>query len=156
MTDHVCFRLFSSLAHANTTSAEKAQRTQQHEMLDKQIKILLTTFGNTSQQLENLKESVEENKDLLKANILNVSSYNAENMQGNGDEQDSMFSQEYFEVVVQMQDILKHLQIRDEELSNLEKLAGLPPNSEREPGTSLVSSVRGLIRMKVSVPYLLQ
>jgi hypothetical protein len=107
---------------SNAEAIENAKKSQQYEALEQQLKLLNESYSEATQQLGQLKESVDESKSMLKANIEKEGDADAES----GDEGGcGKIDQEYVAVVVEMQAIFQQSDIRDEELASLENIAGL-------------------------------
>jgi microsomal dipeptidase-like Zn-dependent dipeptidase len=112
------------LCHSNVEAIQDAKKNKQYEALEQQLKLLVESYGEATQQLGHLKESVDESKELLKANI-----EKEENAETDLREEDNgecgKIDQDHVAVVVEMQGIFQQSDIRDEELASLESIAGL-------------------------------
>ena len=89
--------------------------------MEQQLKLLNESYSEATQQLGQLKESVDENKNILKANIEKDENADAESGDDGGC---GKIDQDYVAVVVEMQGIFQQSDIRDEELASLESIAG--------------------------------
>lgn len=108
-----------------SSNVEDVQKKKQYETLEQQLKMLVESYGEATQQLGQLKESVDESKDLLKANIEkeeNADTDLADDEHAGGC---GKIDQEHLAVVVEMQGIFQQSDIRDEELASLESIAGM-------------------------------
>ncbi|CAB4015955.1 Hypothetical predicted protein, partial [Paramuricea clavata] len=137
----------------NVEAIQDAKKNKQYEALEQQLKLLVESYGEATQQLGHLKESVDESKDLLKANI-----EKEENAETDLREEDNgecgKIDQDYVAVVVEMQGIFQQSDIRDEELASLENIAGIQRQRsidiEDNEGTGMASCIRGLVAIKDS------
>lgn len=83
--------------------------------------MLAESYSEATQQLGQLRESVDESKGMLKANI--EKEENAEEDLGNGKHE--KIDQGYIAMAIEMQGIFQQSDIRDEELASLESIAGI-------------------------------
>ncbi len=93
--------------------------------MEQQLKLLVESYSEATQQLGQLKESVDESKNMLKANIQKE---NTDVETDLGDDETGgcgKIDQDYVAVVMEMQGIFQQSDIRDEELASLENIAGL-------------------------------
>ena len=162
--DFIYIYIYIYIYRSSTGSPQDVERTKQYEALEKQMKLLAESYGKTTQQLGMLKESVDESKGLLKANIeppapKNTFSSDFEEIADDG----SLVPQEYVAVVVEIQEFFKQSAVRDAELASLENMARIPqqnvdvevgkaagpPSSDELGDCSVITScVRGLVAMK--------
>ena len=105
-----------------SSNIEDVEKKKQYETLEQQLKMLVESYGEATQQLGQLKVSVDESKDLLKANIEKDENADVDLADDGGR---GKIDQDHFAVVVEMQGIFQQSDIRDEELASLENIAGL-------------------------------
>lgn len=120
----VYFKPLNFYCHSKVAEADQnAKSDQQYEALQQQLKELVESYGQATQQLGRLKQSVDESKDLLKANIEREENADAETDAGD-EVNGGNIDQDHVAVVVEMQTIFQQFDIRDEELASLETIAG--------------------------------
>ena len=101
---------------------QEAEKKKAYEDLEQQLKVLVKNYGEATEQLSLLKESVNESKNLLKANIEKEENEDLKELR---EKEDEKIDQEKFELFVDIQKILQQSDIRDEELSSLESIVGM-------------------------------
>ncbi|XP_028396185.1 early endosome antigen 1-like [Dendronephthya gigantea] len=143
-------KIQEKVAKSNAEALENEKKNKQYEALQEQLKMLAQSYSEATQQLGQLKESVDESKDMLKANI--EKGENAEeDAENSGHEK---IDQGYIAMAIEMQGIFQQSDIRDEELASLESIAGIQgqrfSNGENSEGSSMASCIRGLVAIKDS------
>lgn len=101
---------------------QEAEKKKAYEDLEQQLKVLVKNYGEATEQLNLLRESVNESKNLLKANIEKEENEDLKELR---EKEDEKIDQEKFELFVDIQKILQQSDIRDEELSSLESIVGM-------------------------------
>lgn len=148
-------------------SSQNVPGTKRYDTFEKQMKLLAESYGETPQQLRFFKDFADEIADFLKPNTEGAAKIGersspdlrgmAESLEGSSE---SRVSREYVEILLKMQEIYQHSDERDEELDNLEKIAGIPvqrveggkteTSSAAGDCSGIASCIRGLVAMKDS------